>query len=289
MTVYLPIRNLGDFMITASVVKNNATKKVPIILPNYLVDIFSAIKGEQYFDVVGRINYQSQPAFFEFYKVKDLKNLKRLFTDIQVISAFAKPRDRFFLLDYRSRRLFFTKASFMWPSVKQNIYDGKLALLGENNFLNSAEGKKETIQPISQGANTRLLILPDSRIASKKINDSLVKKITADLSNEHTQVAYFSNSKVPANALQYANFEELISLISAYDLIISAESLPYHLANYLNKPHFVIYNESRHYKSNFMTPFMLQHNYYAMYDGKNSDEIVQKLSSILFGSINHTV
>jgi hypothetical protein len=274
-------------MITASVVKSNAIKKVPIVLPHYLADIFAAIKGDRYFDVVGRIDYHTQPAFFEFYKVKDLKNLKRLFKDFRVISRFAKRRDKAFLLDYRSRRLFFTKASFMWPSVSENIYDGKRALLGKNSFLDNSRGEHEAIQPVSSGINTRMLILPDSRIASKKIDDLLVKKITEDLANIHAQVAYFSTTKAPKrNALQYANFEELISLISSYDLIISAESLPYHLANYLNKPHFVIYNESRHYKSNFMTPFMLQHTYYAIYNGKNSDDIVQKLSRILFGNVN---
>lgn len=278
---------MGDFMITASVVKSNAIKKVPIILPHYLADIFAAIKGERYFEVVGRIDYHTQPAFFEFYKVKDLKNLKRLLKDFRVISKFAKRRDKAFLLDYRSRRLFFTKASFMWPSASENIYAGKRALLNKNSFLDGSPNESEAIQPVSTGLNTRILILPDSRIASKKIDDSLVKKITGELVNAHVQVAYFSNSKAPTSvALQYANFEELISLISSFDLIISAESLPYHLANYLNKPHFVIYNESRHYKSNFMTPFMLQHNYYAIYDGKNSDEIVQKLSRIVFDNVN---
>ena len=61
-------------------------------------------------------------------------------------------------------------------------------------------------------------------------------------------VASFSMS-IPADARKsYQNFQQLIALINDYDLIIGAESLPYHLANYLEKPHFVIYNQSRHMK-----------------------------------------
>ncbi len=282
MNVYLPIRNLGDFMITASVVKNNAIKKVPIILPQYLNDIFAAIDGEQYFDVVGRIDYDTQPAFFEFYKVKDLPNVKRLLKDIQTIYGFAKKHDKSFLLDYRSRRLCFAKAEFKWPSDRNNIYQGKLDLLVTSGYINAKKEEVNTIQAINNGSKKRVLILPDSRIASKKIDNELVTKITGAFPTIKPRVAHFSKeiAMEPAS-IQYSNFRELIALLSDHDLIISAESLPYHLANYLNKPHFVVYNKSRHFKESFMTPFMLSHNYYASYDGKNSNEIIERLKQIL--------
>jgi len=41
-TIYLPLRILGDFIITAAIVKNNFFVKVPVILPSYLTEIYQA-------------------------------------------------------------------------------------------------------------------------------------------------------------------------------------------------------------------------------------------------------
>ena len=85
--IYLPIRAFGDFIITASVLKDNFINKVPVILPDYLKELYFAIGSDRYFNVVNTIGFKNQPAFFELYKVKDFKNLKRLLNDIWIIRS----------------------------------------------------------------------------------------------------------------------------------------------------------------------------------------------------------
>jgi ADP-heptose:LPS heptosyltransferase len=280
-SIYLPIRALGDFIITASVIKNNFRTKVPVVLPSYLLEFYNAINGDDYFELVGTINYDTQPAFFELYKVKDLQNLKRLASNMLTISSFVNKKHKY-ILDYSSRRLRFTGANFVWPSTKGNIYEEKFKLFRDENFLNGADPRIDIIEPVEPGKLSNILILPDSRVSSKDINENLVGLITGEFKGINIRTAYFSKKKnIKENSLSYSNFEELINLISNCDIIISAESLPYHLANYLNKPHFVIYNQSRHFKLEFATPFMLKNNYYSIFTGNNAKQVAETVYKTL--------
>lgn len=280
-TAYLPIRSFGDFIITASVIKSNFWAKVPVILPPYLVDIFEAIGGDDYFEIIDTINYDDQPAFFELYKVKDFNNATRLLSDVETIWAFVNNQQRY-LLDYRSRRLFFTGASFHWPEPDTNIYEGKFKLLQEHGLVFRPDEQQDFIGPLQAGPGKRILILPDSRIKAKQVDTGLISFFTSEMNDHHFQTAYFSRTANPMDGrLYYGDFESLIQLIQSYDLIISAESLPYHLAWFYRKPHFVIYNPSRHFNAHFMTPYMLRHQSYSTFDGNNADTVVKELSQML--------
>lgn len=282
-TAYLPIRSFGDFIITASVIKANFWTRVPVILPPYLLDIFEAIGGDNYFEIIDTIDYSDQPAFFELYKVKDLKSLKRLVTDVDRIWAFVNDYQHY-LLDYRSRRLFFTGAHFHWPEPGLNIYEGKFTMLQEYGMVFQPDVQKDFISPLTPGPGKRVLILPDSRIKAKQINPGLIRFLTSELQDHQFQVAWFSRDQPQGQELNYGDFDALIQLIQSYDLIISAESLPYHLAWFYRKPHFVIYNPSRHFKAHFMTPFMLRYQAYAIFNHQNAGEVAAALSRILTGS-----
>lgn len=277
-SIYAPIRALGDFIITASVVKNNFLVKVPILLPDFIADLFYAIEGDKYFDIEGTIGFSNQPAFFEMYKVKDLKNLKRLWKDIKIIKHVFNSNDQY-LLDYSSRRLFFTRAKLVWPPTDENIYEGKAKLLAENSLI-KPDVNLDALTYTKSFSN--ILIIPDSRVKEKNINNDLIKKIKDHFKGLNIQIARFSQKKADEpDHVNYSNFKELMELISSSDLIISAESLPYHLAYFLGKPHFVIYNESRHFKTTFMTPFMLRNNYFSIFTGSNHDQVISQLEKVL--------
>lgn len=280
-SIYAPIRALGDFIITASVVKNNFLVKVPILLPDFIADLFYSIDGEQYFDVLGTIGFSNQPAFFEMYKVKDLQNLKRLWNDIKIINPVFNSTDQY-LLDYSSRRLFFTRAKLLWPPTNENIYEGKAKLLAENSLIKP--GMNPDALPGLNDAKSfsSILIIPDSRVKEKNIDNNLIEKIKGRFKGLNIRCARFSQKEANyPDQLHYSNFKELIALISSYDLIISAESLPYHLAYFLGKPHFVIYNESRHFKTTFMTPSMIRNNYFSIFTGNNHDKVISQLENVL--------
>ncbi|RYZ97538.1 MAG: hypothetical protein EOP47_21440 [Sphingobacteriaceae bacterium] len=277
--VYLPIRALGDFIITASVIKNYNFEKIPVVLPPYLNDIFKAIEGDKYFTVIDDIKFANQPAFFEMYKVKDRKNISRLVKELAVAFRSLNKRN-IYLLDYRSKRLLFTGAKLKWPNIHENNYRGKYELFSKYFLHNTKQEASSAIK--SDSGYSKVLIIPDSRIKVKSINEGLIDKIIAKFPNR-INLALFgaAPAAVKPGVLFYTNFDQLIALVNEYDLIITAESLPYHLANYYNKPHFVIYNDTRHFKETFMTPFMIDNNYFFNFTGNNAQAVIEKLQTII--------
>ncbi len=278
--VYLPIRAFGDFIITAAVVKNYFDDKLPVIIPHYLTDFFKSISGNRYFSILGNINYYTQPKFFELYKVKDISNIKRLIKDLTIINASVN-NDHNYLLDYSSRRLSFTGAKFLWPAKNENVYEGKLRLIKTHFNLKSKNGGNSLLNKDSKKIKN-VIIIPDSRIELKTINPKLIVAITDNINDCKIKIGRFAKGIADDPLyINYDNFDKLTDIILNNDLIITAESLPYHLANFYNKPHFVIYNESRHFKTTFMTPFMVENNYYSVFTGLNFDEIVKDIKRIL--------
>ncbi|MGI4021465.1 MAG: hypothetical protein ACRYFA_08150 [Janthinobacterium lividum] len=278
--IYLPIRSFGDFIISAAVLKRYATIKVPIYLSKYLKDIYEAIDGDDIFDIVANLDFNNQPAYFELHKVRDGKNIKRLLSDIK--KSFLLDSSNTYLLDFRSRRLFFLNRKLVWPDDNENIYDAKYALfsryfsLNDNNF-----DCKLSLCTKPQ----KVVIFPESRVKEKEINQHLLMEIVSTFKNIDISIARFLVNAADKNpdpdTIYYSNFKELINIIEKKDLIISAESLPYHLASFCNKPHFVIYKNTKHFKATFMTAFMKANNYYSVFDGVNTNAVLYKLSSIL--------
>jgi ADP-heptose:LPS heptosyltransferase len=278
-TFYLPIRAFGDFLIAATVVKGRFTCKIPILLPNYLFEVFLAIDAGEYFEIVNNIHFKNQPAFFELYKLKNPINLYRLIKDIITIQSAVNDKDKF-ILDYSSKRLFFTGAHFLWPKNTENIYEGKLKLFSKNFNVNPSL-IFQPINPVKSNRNSKILIIPDSRIRQKSIDKTLIKTIKEYYHEITIDIAYFSKDILDDYNKYYSSFKQLIKLINSYDLIISAESLPYHLANYLGKPHFVIYNNSRHAKKFFMTPYMIQNHSYSIFKNNDAKTVIADIKELL--------
>jgi hypothetical protein len=277
-TIYLPIRSFGDFIISAAVVKDKILeKKIPVILPDYLGDIYHAIDGNKYFEIIDHISYSNQPTFFELYKVKDFKNFLRLIRDVKTIKSSLN-RKITYLMDYSSKRLSFTGVSFVWPSTTENIYLAKSKLFTQCFQLKNSDALLSIpFVPVTKGS--KILIIPESRVKAKNIQPSLISVIKDYFSDIEIDTAFFSNTVSGSNNKCYKSFEQLIQLMGDYDLIISAESLPYHLANFIGKAHFVIYTQSRHFKETFMTPFMVDNQGFTIYNGKNEDSVITDISA----------
>jgi ADP-heptose:LPS heptosyltransferase len=90
-------------------------------------------------------------------------------------------------------------------------------------------------------------------------------KIIQDQSNRGhiVQVAYFK-SATNKHSVSYNNFDELLKMIQDADFIIGADSLPIHLANLLNKPHFILYPKG--FTQLFITPFALANQSFGTFE-----------------------
>ena len=86
-------------------------------------------------------------------------------------------------------------------------------------------------------AGSKVLMLPDARLPKRVIPASILARI---------------EGRVARYGSDYSNFEQLIDLIQASDYIVTADSLPLHLAYVCRKPHFILYPDGG--KQDFFTP-----------------------------------
>ena len=116
----------------------------------------------------------------------------------------------------------------------------------------------------------KVLIVPDARISARRIPENVIEYIKTQLTgtNKSLQIAYFNKdngSKLQTDSqnelVSYANFEELMALINDADFIFGSDSLPIHLCNALQKPHYILYPNNG--STAFFTPFSIANNYYA--------------------------
>ncbi len=123
--------------------------------------------------------------------------------------------------------------------------------------------------PPSNNIINKILIVPDARITDRRIPENLICYITTKIgSDKLIQVAYFdkanSNFNKQNELVSYSNFEELLTLINEADFIFGSDSLPIHLCNALQKPHYILYPKNG--SSAFFTPFSIANNYYADFE-----------------------
>ncbi len=116
-----------------------------------------------------------------------------------------------------------------------------------------------------QGQINKIVLFPDSRLPKKNIPDHLIEEIENQLTQKEKtiQAAYFKKINKSTD-LSYDSFSRLIKIIEAADFIIGADSLPIHICNLLQKPHYILYPTG--YTKLFMTPFAKTNQLYGQFD-----------------------
>jgi len=144
------------------------------------------------------------------------------------------------------------------------------AIVNKQVYAEMGEFYKATssISPSNDIIN-KILIVPDARITARRIPENLIHYIKTKIgSDKLLQVAYFDKANNNFNkqneVVSYANFEELLELINEADFVFGSDSLPIHLCNALQKPHYILYPKNG--SSAFFTPFSIANNYYADFE-----------------------
>ena len=144
------------------------------------------------------------------------------------------------------------------------------SIVNKQVYAEMGEFFKSTLSiPPSNGTINKILIVPDARITDRRIPENLINYIKTQIeSDKLLQVAYFdkaNNNFNKQNALvSYSNFEELLTLINEADFVFGSDSLPIHLCNALQKPHYILYPKNG--SSAFFTPFSIANNYYTDFE-----------------------
>ena len=130
--------------------------------------------------------------------------------------------------------------------------------------------KSSISSPKPTSSINKVLIVPDARISVRRIPENVIEYIKTQLTgtNKSLQVAYYKKDNQPKlqtesqnELVSYANFEELLALINDADFIFGSDSLPIHLCNAIQKPHYILYPNNG--STAFFTPFSIANNYYA--------------------------
>jgi hypothetical protein len=133
--------------------------------------------------------------------------------------------------------------------------------------------KSAAAMPKLTSTINKVLIVPDARITARRIPENVIECIKTQLTGakKSLQVAYFNKDNEPKlqtesqnELVSYANFEELLALINNADFIFGSDSLPIHLCNALQKPHYILYPNNG--STAFFTPFSIANECYANFD-----------------------
>jgi ADP-heptose:LPS heptosyltransferase len=118
-------------------------------------------------------------------------------------------------------------------------------------------------------SKNKVLIFPDSRKKHKVINEAIMEQLSSDLTRLKVdfKIAKFgalkNENSQSTSQIAYSDFKALVLLIRDCDFVISSDSVPVHIAEFLEKQHMVIYNDKVNY--NWLTPFAKIHHMYTTF------------------------
>ena len=263
------LRAYGDFIIfLQALLKSDYKKDCHIVASKHLLPIFLSVSklvdvSSISIDFVDfgiqktLLSFFTNRYFFSFGAAKELYNIKNWLRN----NPNKKGID-YLEQDKRIKGFNLIMGQRFRPILrKENVYETYHRFFHINHN-----------QEIKSENNTinNIVIFPDSRLPAKNIPDVVLKNIVIILNqkDKKVQLAYFKKAPKKENhqasTILYNNFDGLLALIQQADLIIGADSLPIHLANLLNKPHYILYPKG--FTQLFITPWAKQNQYFGNFE-----------------------
>lgn len=177
----------------------------------------------------------------EVHSFRELKNLRRWVRGM--LNSGLGKKGMELLLEQRRKQWFiapYMGKTFPYIHKKsRNIYQSYFQHFGVEPGLLS-------IQHPAPSELKKILVLPESRKPSKSFKPLFIHQLTKSLLGKGFEVTTGFFKKLPfqteGKVAVHVAFADLIHLIKAADLVVTADSLPAHLAQLLGKPHFVYYS-----------------------------------------------
>jgi len=138
---------------------------------------------------------------------------------------------------------FFTGIEFKAMIEPNTIYSNY------NTFFSNTVNKNYQTKELNN-----ILILPDARLEKRVLKMEIIESIKNHYreKSKKINIARFKN-KIIGDDFVYNNFKDLIKYIQEANFIIAADSLPIHLCELFNKPHFMLFPNG--HPRNFITPY----------------------------------
>ncbi|MDP8986460.1 MAG: hypothetical protein M3N97_15755 [Pseudomonadota bacterium] len=240
------IRSFGDFVIAHSVLRRVAEDdkdRVRLISCGHVEDLNAVLSNEVCVTLL-HSGEHSVPAVFD---VKKRGALAALRSALSLRREFGKTgRDRNETLAFHSFGMRERFIAGSWPAIAPrtrcaNIYETYRHFLSEHDIRTTA-----CASPMPSGCARSVGIFPESRLAEKRLTAQTLSVVIDQVVRAGMSAKLFvldedipSEREFPCTVRIDRNFASLASAIGSVDFVISADSLPAHLAEYFGRPVFV--------------------------------------------------
>ena len=250
------LRAYGDFVILLQALMQSPQKnKYTIIASKHLQPLYEelALVIDLSSIQIQFINFGITYTQLSLFTNKHLLSLNML-NELKQIKNFVKQNPNTEGQDYVEQTTRIKAISFLTGIEFKAMIEPDSIYSNYNNFFKNTTNKNYLDKEVNN-----ILILPDARLKKRVLNIDLIESIkkyyTAKV--KIINIARFKN-KIVEDDLVYNNFKDLIKYIQEADFIIAADSLPIHLSEFFNKPHFMLFPNG--HPRNFITPYALNNN-----------------------------
>jgi len=265
----LALRSYGDYVIMLNSIKHAGIKKnITIIVSKHLQPLHESLNSQysNNFKFIfkdfgikkGLLSFFTNRHFFSFNTIQELFNISKIVHQVEI-------RNEIIYLEHKARKFLlniFFRRRLEHIYTNANIYDA----FGRFFEINSAE---LTFNLPVVHTICKVLIFPDSRKTHKIIDNDTLKQLTSELIEQNIdfKIAHFDHITLTDidsnNQVVYNNFNDLILLIKECDFVITSDSVPAHIAEFLKKPHIILYNDT--VNNDWLTPFARKYKMYSTF------------------------
>jgi ADP-heptose:LPS heptosyltransferase len=265
----LALRSYGDYVILLNSIKHTGIKKnIIIIVSKHLQPLHEALNPSfsnnfkfSFLDFrikKGLFSFFTNRHFFSLNTILELFSISKMVRKLEI-------KNELIYLEHKARKAF---PSFFIGNQLQHIYTNGNVYDAFARFFEINSAELTFSLPV---VNTiyKVLIFPDSRKKHKIIDNNTLKQLTFELIEQKFdfKIASFDHIKSTDidsnNQVVYNNFKDLIFLIKECDFVITSDSVPAHIAEYLEKPHIILYNDR--VNNDWLTPFAKKYKMYTTF------------------------
>ena len=250
------LRAYGDFVILLQALMQSPQKnKYTIIASKHLQPLYEelALVIDLTSIQIQFINFGITNTQLSLFTNKHILSLNML-NELKQIKNFVQQNPNTKGQDYIEQSTRIQAINFLTGIEFKAIIEPNVIYSNYDNFFNNATQKNYQDEEIKN-----LLIIPDARLKKRALKLELIETIKNyyTAKGKKINIARFKNKIVEFDFV-YNNFKDLIKYIQEADYIIAADSLPIHLSELFNKPHFMLFPNG--HPRNFITPYALNNN-----------------------------
>jgi hypothetical protein len=250
------LRAYGDFVILLQALMQSPQKnKYTIIASKHLQTLYEELAS--FIDLtsiqIQFINFGITNTQLSLFTNKHLLSLDTI-SELKQIKKFVKLNPNKEGQDYIEQTTRIKAINFLTGIEFKAMIEPDSIYSNYNNFFKNTTKKNYQYKEINN-----ILILPDARLKKRVLNIDIIESIKKyyTAKGKKINIARFKN-KILEDDFVYNNFKDLIKYLQEADFIIAADSLPIHLSELLNKPHFMLFPNG--HPRNFITPYALNNN-----------------------------